>query len=95
MTEHSQPVHEQRVADEVDLLAEVADAMGPSEEQCVLEVPVDGFGVVPSRVKASEVGIAGRDGPDVLGSVEALGPVLVVAWSRTVTMPSPRRCGSR
>lgn len=34
--------------------------MGPSEEQGVLEVPVDGFGVIPTRVTACEVGIAGR-----------------------------------
>jgi hypothetical protein len=61
VTEHGQPVHERRIADEVDLLAEVADAVRPPEEQGVLEVPVDGFRVVPSRVEASEVGIAGRD----------------------------------
>ena len=78
VTEHGQPVHDQCVADEVDLLAEAAEAVSSPEEQCVLEVPVDGFGVVPARVKAGEVGIRGRDGPDVLGSVEAPGPILVV-----------------
>jgi hypothetical protein len=52
--------------------------VGSSEEQGVLEVPVDGLRVVPARVEASEVGIAGRDGPDVLGSVEAPGLVLIV-----------------
>jgi predicted RNA polymerase sigma factor len=54
VTDHGQPIHEQRVADEVDLLAEAADAVGSSEEQGVLEIPVDGLRVVPARVEASE-----------------------------------------
>jgi histidine kinase/DNA gyrase B/HSP90-like ATPase len=78
VTDQGQPIHEQRVADEVDLLAEAAEAVGSSEEQGVLEVPVDRFGVVPACVQACEVGIAGRNGPDVLGSVEVPGPVLAV-----------------
>lgn len=52
--------------------------MGSSEEQGVLEVAVDRFGVVPPRVEAGEVRIVGWDGPDVLGSVEMPGSVPVV-----------------
>jgi hypothetical protein len=36
VTEQRQPVHEQRVADEIDLLAKAADAMGSAEETVCL-----------------------------------------------------------
>jgi hypothetical protein len=56
VTDQGQSVHEQRVADEVDLLAEAANAVSSSEEKGVLEVAVDRFGVVPARVEPGEVG---------------------------------------
>ena len=40
---------------------------------------VDGLGVVAARVEPFEVGVAGRDGPEVLGAVELAGGVVVVA----------------
>ena len=46
-----------RVADEVEELAVVADAVGAAEPAAVVEVPVDGFGVVAA---GKGVGSRGR-----------------------------------
>ena len=66
-------------AEEVEVLAGVADAVGASEPHGVVEVTVDGFGVVAAGEEPFEVGVAGRDGPEVLGPVELPGGVFVVA----------------
>src|SRR5439155_11454911 len=68
-------VDHEGVAEEVEVLAGVADAVGAPDPEGVFEVAVDGFGVVASRVEASEVGVARRDGPDVFGAVELAGCV--------------------
>src|SRR5262249_9396681 len=65
--------------DEVQQLADVSDAVSAAEPHCVVEVTVDGLGVVASREEPFEVGIAGRDGAKVLGAVELARGVLVVA----------------
>src|SRR2546430_2772561 len=72
----------------VDLLAKVADAMGSTEEQGVFEASVDGLCVIPPRVEVREVRIAGRDRPDVLGAVEAPGPVFLVGMQTDGDDPS-------
>ena len=61
------------------MLAGVADAVGAAEPEGVVEVAVDGLGVVAAGVEPFEVGVAGRDGPDVLGAVELPGGVVGVA----------------
>ena len=71
-------VHGEGVAEEVEELASVSDAVGSAEPHGVFEGPVDGLGVVSSAEELSEVGVVGRDGPDVLGAVELGGDVLGV-----------------
>ena len=71
-------VDHERVAEEVEELAGVADAVGAAEPEGVFEVAVDRFGVVAPRVQPGEVGVTRRDGPDVLGAVEPPGRVLGV-----------------
>src|SRR5439155_102062 len=63
-------VDHEGVAEEVEVLAGVADAVGAPDPEGVFEVAVDGFGVVAPGVEPREVGVGGCDGPDVLGSVE-------------------------
>jgi len=66
-------------AEEVEVLAGVADAVGAAEPHGVVEMPVDRLGVVATRKESLEVGVAGRDGPEVLGAVELPRRVFVVA----------------
>ena len=54
------------VAEEVERLAVV----GAAEPEGVVEVAVDGFGVVAARVEAREVGVGWCDGPEVFGAVQ-------------------------
>jgi hypothetical protein len=63
-------VDHEGLAEEAEVLAGVADAVGASEPEGVFEVAVDGFGVVAARVQARDVRIRRSDGPDVLGAVE-------------------------
>ena len=51
-------------------MAVVADAVCAAEPGAVVEVTVDGFGVVAPAVEALEVWIAGWDRSDVLGAVK-------------------------
>jgi len=60
-------------------LAGVADAVGAAEPHGVVEVAVDGLGVVAAGEEPFEVGVAGWDGAQVLGAVELARRVLVVA----------------
>ena len=61
------------------MLAGVSDAVGASEPHGVVEVTVDGLGVVAAREQPLKVGVARRDGSEVLGPVELVGLVFVVA----------------
>jgi hypothetical protein len=63
------------VAQEVDELATGADRVGPAQEEGVVEVPVDRFGVVAGAEQVGEVGITGRDGTEVLCAVQLPCPV--------------------
>ena len=58
------------------MLAVVAEAVGAAEPEGVVEGAVDGFGVVAASEEPCEVGVAGRDGPEVLGAVEPAGLVV-------------------
>ena len=60
-------------AEEVEVLAAVAEAVGAAEPEGVFEGAVDGFGVVAAPEEPREVGVAGRDGPEVFGAVEPAG----------------------
>ena len=66
-------------ADQVDVLAGVANGVGSAEPQGVVEVPVDGLGIVSTGVQSGEVGVVGRDWSHVLGPVETAFVVLGVA----------------
>jgi len=81
-------VHADSETDQVDVLTGVADGVGASEPERVVEVAVDGFGVVTPRVESGEVGVSGWDGPDVLCAVEPTAVVVVVG---VVGIPS--KCG--
>ena len=72
-------VDHEGVAEEVEVLAGVADAVGASEPEGVVEVAVDGFGVVAAGVEPGEVGVGCGDGADVFGAVELPGGVVGVA----------------
>ena len=64
-------VHGEGVAEEVEVLASVPHRVGPSEPQRVVEVPVDGLGVVATGIQPGEGGVGGWDLADVLDAVEA------------------------
>jgi len=64
-------------ADEIEVLALVADAVGASEPQTVIEATVDALGIVTATIQPREVRVAGGDGPDVLGPVELAAGVVV------------------
>jgi hypothetical protein len=66
-------------AEQVEQLALVSDAVGAAEPHGVVEVAVDGFGAVAPREEPFEVGVAGRNGPEVLGPVQLARRVLAVA----------------
>jgi hypothetical protein len=72
-------VDREREAEEVQKLARVSNAMSAPEPECVLEVAVDGFGVGATREEPFEVRVVGRDGAEVLGTVEFVRRVFVVA----------------
>jgi hypothetical protein len=72
-------VHAESEAEEVEVLAGVSDAVGAPKPHRVVEVTVDGLGVVATGEEPLEVGIAGWDRSEVLGSVELASFVFVVA----------------
>ena len=72
-------VDHEREADEVEVLSLVADAVGASEPEAVVESTVDALGIVAPPVEAGEVGVFGGDGPDVFGAVEFAANVVVGA----------------
>src|SRR5664279_6323482 len=68
-------VDHERVAEKVDVLAGVADAVGPAEPEAVVETAVDALRVVAAWVEALEVWVIRRDRPEVLCAVELAGVV--------------------
>ena len=74
-----EPVDHEGVAQEVEVLAVVADAVGSAEPECVVEVAVDGLGVVAARVEAAKSGSVGA------GWVGR-------SRSGSASVPCPRRC---
>ena len=79
VSDEGEAVDAEGVGDEVEVLALVADAVGSAEPEGVVEVAVDGFGVVASFVERGEVRIGCGDGSDVLGAVEPASGVFVGA----------------
>ena len=63
-------VDAQGVGEQVEGLAQMADAVCSSEPEGVIEVTVDAFGVIATRVETVEVGVVGWDRAQVLGAVE-------------------------
>ena len=61
-------VDHEGVAEEIEVLAGMAEAVGASEPERVDEVAVDRFGIVAAWVETCEVGVGGGDGPDVFGA---------------------------
>ena len=90
-----EPVDHEGVAEEVEELAGVADAVGSSEPEGVFEVAVDRLGVVAAGKSRAKSGSDGRDGPDVLGPVELAGRVVGVAVEPDGDGLVPYRSGSR
>jgi hypothetical protein len=74
-----QRVHGKRISEQVEPLTVGADGVGSAEPERVIERPVDGLGIVASGIERPECRIGGRDGSDVLGSVELPHAVFVVA----------------
>jgi hypothetical protein len=72
-------VDHQGVAEEVEVLAGVADAVRAADPESVFDVAVDRFRVVASRVETREVRIRRWDGPYVLGAIELACDVFCVA----------------
>ena len=72
-------VHADGKTEQVDVLTCVADGVGSAEPHGVVEVAVDGLGVVSAGVQRGEVGVVGCDGSYVFGAVEAAFVVLGVA----------------
>ena len=83
------------MGEKVEVLAGVADRMGPSEPERVVETTVDALGIVAARIELGEVGIAWWDGSDVLGAVESAGLVGVVAAQPHGDGGAPTWSGSR
>lgn len=77
MTMQCECVDGQRVGQQIEVLALVADGVCASEEEGVVEGPVDALGVVASTVEPCEVRVAWGDGSDVLGAVELASGVVV------------------
>jgi hypothetical protein len=72
-------VDDEGVAEQVEVLAGVAEGVGSPEVEGVVEVAVDALGVVAPGVEPLEVGVGRGDGSEVLGAVELAGGVVVVA----------------
>src|SRR4051812_33415738 len=78
MSVQRERVHAEGEAEEVEVLAGVSDAVSTPEPHGVVEVTVDGLGVVTAWEEPFEVGVTRRDGPEVLGPVELAGLVVLV-----------------
>ena len=63
-------VDAQGVGEQVEGLAQMADAVCSSEPEGVVKVAVDAFGVVATGVETVEVRVVGWDRSQVLGAVE-------------------------
>jgi hypothetical protein len=88
-------VDDEGVAEEVEVLAGGAEAVGAAEVEGVVEVAVDGLGVVAAPVEAGEVGVTGGDGPQALGAVESAGPLVARSVPHQVDVSAPSATGTR
>lgn len=86
-------VREQGVAQHVEVLAVSPHAERPLPIKGVIKRPVVGLRVVPSPLQAFEVGIGGRDGPKVLGTVEPPPAVILVAGQAHRNQPPAATLG--
>jgi tagatose-1,6-bisphosphate aldolase non-catalytic subunit AgaZ/GatZ len=77
------------VAEEVERLAVVAEAVCAAEPEGVVEVAVDGFGVVAAGVEAREVGSPCGIGRTFSVRFSFRAVSCSVLWSRMVTIPAP------
>jgi hypothetical protein len=84
-------------ADQVEVLPAPTDRVGSAKVEGVFEAAVDGLGVGPQGEDPFEVGIAGRDWSQVLGSVQFSfrAVSLSLPWSRTVRIWLSSLGGSR
>ena len=64
-------VHAEREGQQVEVLTLVSDRVGAAQPKCVIECPVDRFGIAATPTQPIEVGVAGWKRADVLGAVEA------------------------
>jgi hypothetical protein len=75
--------HDEGVAEQVEVLAGVADCARTAEVESVVEIAVDRLGIVATWVEPGEVGVRRRDGSEVLSAVEFASSVGVVAVEAT------------
>src|SRR5947208_5846283 len=76
VTVECEAVDHEGVAEQVEQLAFVPDAVGAAQPEGVIQVAVDALGVIATGVEPGEVGVGGRDDADVLGPVQLAGCVL-------------------
>lgn len=89
MLEEGDRIDKQCVTKQIHVLAGVAEAVSSSEIHRVLHPPVDRLRVVAPRIQGREVLVGRRDGPNVLGPVEAATVSWLLPWRRTATVPPP------
>ena len=77
-------VHELGESKEISLLAEASEAVGLLEVEAVLEVPVEGLGIAPPGVEASEVRVLRRGRPQVFRRLKRPASSSTKLCSRTV-----------
>jgi len=87
-------VDHQREAEEVEVLAGVADAVSASEPHGVVEMPVDGFGVVARGKSRSKSGSPGGMGRRFSVRFNFRAASSSLPWSRTVMVWCSYSAGS-
>jgi len=88
-------VDHEGVAEEIEVLAGMADTVGASEPEGVDEVAVDRFGIVAAWVETGEVGVGGGMGRTFSGRLRRRARSASVPCRRTVMVSPPRESGSR
>ena len=76
MSAQREGVGDEGEAEEVQMLAGMSDTVGAPEPEGVFEGAVDRFCIVAASEETCEVGVAGRDGPEVFSAVEPAGCVV-------------------
>jgi hypothetical protein len=82
-------VDHEGVAEEVEVLAAVPDAVRSAEPEGAVEGAVDRFGVVAQREQGGEVWVAGWDRSEVFVRLSLRAASAGVPWSRTVMVVFP------